>query len=147
MDLEPALLADDLKSNGYTLSKTPERIGWLSPSDPAEPLETLRQRYRQEGYLWLKNFLNKQVVLDFRRRFFTAVAHTGLLAPGSDPEEAIFSGEEDVQAVNRVLMEFVRSAAYESFCLLEPIWQFYDAFLEGSSYLHKRKILRHNCSG
>ena len=147
MDLEPVLLADDLKSNGYTLSKTPERIGWLSPSDPAEPLETLRQRYRQEGYLWLKNFLNKNVVLDFRRRFFTAVAHTGLLAPGSDPEEAIFSGEEDVQAVNRVLMEFVRSAAYESFCLLEPIWQFYDAFLEGFSYLHKRKILRHNCPG
>lgn len=40
-------------------------------------------------------------------------------------------------------MEFVRSAAYESFCLQPRLWQFYDAFLEGPSYLHKRKIVRY----
>ena len=84
------MYTDNLKkSNGYTLSKTPERIGWLSPSDPPEPLETLRQRYRQEGYLWLKNFLNKQVVLDFRRRFHCR-SPSGLLAPGSDPKRLSF---------------------------------------------------------
>jgi ectoine hydroxylase-related dioxygenase (phytanoyl-CoA dioxygenase family) len=39
-------------------------------------------------------------------------------------------------------MEFVRTAAYEAFCLNERIWQFYEAFLDGAVYLHKRKIVR-----
>ena len=40
-------------------------------------------------------------------------------------------------------MEFVRTAAYESFCLQPKLWRFYDAFLQGPSYLHKRKIIRY----
>ena len=29
------------------------------------------------------------------------------------------------------------------FCLLPAIWQFYEMFLEGPVYLHKRKLIRH----
>ncbi|MEO7222748.1 MAG: phytanoyl-CoA dioxygenase family protein, partial [Devosia sp.] len=45
--------------------------------------------------------------------------------------------------VNRRLMEYVRSAAFESFCMSPPLWQFMDRFVGGLSYLHKRKLLRH----
>jgi len=50
-------------------------------------------------------------------------------------------------------MTMVRTAAYESFCLMDEVWQFYETFLEGAPYLHKRKIIRHtrpqdpNCTG
>jgi ectoine hydroxylase-related dioxygenase (phytanoyl-CoA dioxygenase family) len=44
-------------------------------------------------------------------------------------------------------MEQVRSAAYESFCLHPKLVRFLDAFLEGPSYLHKRKIIRHTKPG
>jgi ectoine hydroxylase-related dioxygenase (phytanoyl-CoA dioxygenase family) len=45
--------------------------------------------------------------------------------------------------VNRRLMEYVRSAAFESFCMSPKLWQFMDRFVGGLSYLHKRKLLRH----
>jgi ectoine hydroxylase-related dioxygenase (phytanoyl-CoA dioxygenase family) len=140
-----SLAVNQLSSNGYNLEMTPQRLGWLTPSDPFEPLETLRRRYRQQGYIWLKGILPRQKVLDFRRRFFESVLETGLIDLNFDVEEGIYSGGgEDRAAINRALMTFVRSAAFESFCLMEDIWRFYDQFLEGASYLHKRKIVRHN---
>jgi ectoine hydroxylase-related dioxygenase (phytanoyl-CoA dioxygenase family) len=129
------------------MSSAPERLGWLTPSDPDQPLDELRARYHRDGYLWLKGILDRETVLAFRGRFFGALAGTGLVKDGSDPQTGLFSGREDAQVVNRVLMEFVRTAAYEAFCLMEPVWRFYDAFLDGSAYLHKRKILRHTVPG
>ena len=48
---------------------------------------------------------------------------------------------------NKVLMEQVRTAAYESFCLQPKLWRFFDAFLAGPVYLHKRKIIRYLTPG
>jgi ectoine hydroxylase-related dioxygenase (phytanoyl-CoA dioxygenase family) len=133
-----------LSSNGYYMDMSPQRLGWLTPSDPAEPLDTLRERFRQDGYIWLKGILPRQKVLDFRRRYFESFAHTGLVHASFDPLEGVYSGGgEDRAAINRALMAFVRTAAFEAFCLMEEIWRFYDAFLDGASYLHKRKIVRH----
>jgi len=39
-------------------------------------------------------------------------------------------------------MSLVRSAAYEGFCAQPPLARFMDDFLQGISYLHKRKIMR-----
>jgi ectoine hydroxylase-related dioxygenase (phytanoyl-CoA dioxygenase family) len=140
-----------LNSNGYTLP--PQLLGRLAPTDPSRPLEELRAQYRAQGYLWLKQILDRDEVMAFRRRFFAAFAESGLLAPGSDPVDGIYSGGEDRDAARKLLMETVRWAAYESFCFAPPIWQFYEAFLAGPVYLHKRKIVRYtrphdaNCTG
>lgn len=133
-----------LESNGYTLSVQPERLGELVPSNPHTSINNLREQYQAQGYLWLRGILNRDAVLAFRRRYFNAFQHTGLVADGSDPQDGIYSGGPvDRDAVHKVLMEVVRWAAYESFCLAEPIWQFYEAFFEGAPYLHKRKLVRH----
>lgn len=133
-----------LTSNGVALDTSPERLGRLVPSDPATPVGELRDQYRAQGYVWLKGFFDREDILDFRERFFSAFADLGLTALGSDPREGVYSGGEvSLSAVNKRLMEVVRSAAYESFCLQPRLWRFYDAFLEGPSYLHKRKIIRH----
>ena len=142
---QPRALEHPLTSNGYTLP--PERLGALQPSDPATSLADLKEQYRAQGYLWLKSFFPRDAVLAFRRRFFTAFEHTGLLKPGADPVDGIFSGTEDKRQTNKVLMEQARTAAYESFCLQPRLWQFYDAFLAGPSYLHKRKIIRYLTPG
>jgi hypothetical protein len=133
-----------LESNGYTLSSTPDRLGELAPSDPHAPIDSLREQYRSQGYLWLRGILDRDAVLAFRRRYFAAFQHTGLIADRSDLEDGIYGGGPvNRDGVHKVLMEVVRWAAYESFCLAEPIWQFYDAFFEGPPYLHKRKLVRH----
>ena len=83
-------------------------------------------------------------MLAFRRHFFTAFAGTGLLAPDTDPLERIYSqGGEDSTQVSRHLMECVRSAFFEAFCLHPRLWSFLESFLEGPAYLHKRKLIRY----
>ncbi len=144
----------NLSSNGYNLDMSPKRLGWLTPSDPGQPVQRLREIYQAQGYLWLKGILPRQKVVDFRRRYFAAFQDTGLLREGTDPIEGIHSGApEDRGAINKALMTVVRTAAYEAFCLMDEIWMFYERFLEGAPYLHKRKITRHtrpldkNCTG
>ena len=137
-----------LISNGYALSTAPNRLGRLIPSDPAQPLETLREQLRAQGYLWLKGFLDREVVLALRRRYFELMLPLGLIQPGTDLAEGVHSGEKDATGQHqKLLMEFVRSAAYESFCLQPRLWQFYDAFMQGASYLHKRKLVRDTFPG
>ncbi len=134
-----------LTSNGYTLS--PKRLGALTASDPTSSLDILKKQYRAQGYLWLKGFFLRGEVLAFRRHFFTAFQDAGLLEPDTDPVEGVFSGTENKRRTNKILMEQARTAAYESFCLQPRLWRFFDAFLEGPSYLHKRKIIRYLTPG
>jgi Phytanoyl-CoA dioxygenase (PhyH) len=142
-----------LQSNGFTLRTDSERLGWLRPSDPNEALTTLRERFFEDGHLWLKGLLPRDEVLAFRRHVLAQFADTGLIV--HDPQNPIASLEagvyspssERADASSKRLMEIVRSAAYESFCLHPKLWGFLDVFLEGPSYLHKRKILRYTKPG
>jgi ectoine hydroxylase-related dioxygenase (phytanoyl-CoA dioxygenase family) len=108
-----------LVSNGYTLEMTPARLGWLEPTDAALPLKQLQEKYRQSGYLWLKGFFERDIILDFRRYFL----------------DSIFSGA-------KTFFEIISSQEYEDFCTMPRLWNFYQDFLEGQPYLHKRKIIR-----
>ena len=112
-------LSEPLVSNGYTLEMTPARLGWLEPTGADLPLKQLREKYQQNGYLWLKGFFDRDVILDFRRHFF----------------DSIFSGA-------KTFFEMVSSQEYEDFCTMPRLWNFYQEFLEGQPYLHKRKIIR-----
>jgi ectoine hydroxylase-related dioxygenase (phytanoyl-CoA dioxygenase family) len=84
-------------------------------------------------------------VLAFRRRVFAAFVETGLVLPDSDPVQGYYAGDGAATQVhpNKVLMEIVRWASFEAFCLAQPIVAFYEDFFEGAVYLHKRKLLRH----
>ncbi len=133
-----------LRADGKVLSTAANRMGWLKPSRPDEPFDTLVARFRQDGYLFMKGFLPREVVLEQRARAFSHLNRAGLLEPGTDPVLGIANAVAAERGeVNRRLMEYVRSAAFESFCMRPEIWQFMDRFVGGLSYLHKRKILRH----
>lgn len=137
-------LQSPLVSNGFALS--PERVGRLEATLPNQSRAALHEQYEAQGYLWLKGILPRDEVLAFRRRVFAAFADAGLIADGSDPVDGIFSGSEITQGKphpNRILMEIVRWAAFEAFCLAQPIIAFYEGFFEGAVYLHKRKIMRY----
>ncbi len=138
--MSESLQSVELVSNGYPIASIPSRIGRLTATDPHQSRQKLWEQYQAQGYLWLKHLLPSKEVLAFRRRYFQTLNQ--MVALGTDPVEGIWAGES-VPNLNRELAEIVRSAAYESFCLMEPIWQFYEMFLEGSAYLHKRKLIRH----
>lgn len=137
-----------LVSNGHRLSMEPNRLGRLTPSDPSWPLSRLREQLQVQGYLWLKGFLDRDWVLALRRRYFELMRPVGILEPNRDPTEGVASGVRNETGLHqKLLMEFVRSAAYESFCLQSRLWQFFDNFFSGASYLHKRKLVRDTFPG
>jgi ectoine hydroxylase-related dioxygenase (phytanoyl-CoA dioxygenase family) len=133
----------ELSSNGFPLVSGEHRLGRLTPTDAHTSIDTLRKIYKAQGYIWLKGFFQRRAIEGFRTHFFRAFQDAGLLKAGTHPEDGLFSGHDDKHVTNKILMETVRSAAYESFCLQPKLWQFYDAFLAGPSYLHKRKIIRY----
>jgi ectoine hydroxylase-related dioxygenase (phytanoyl-CoA dioxygenase family) len=141
-----------LISNGHALATSAERLGRLEPTDPALPREQLWERYRAQGYLWLKGILDRRAVLEFRRRYFSAFleADIPLVDPACDPADGICdlrARDADPALTHRLLAEIVRWAEYEAFCLAAPIRRFYERFLEGAPYLHKRKLIRHGRPG
>ncbi len=137
-----------LRSNGFRLDRSPARLGRLEPCDPAAPLAAIRERFDTAGHVWLRGFLPRQDVLDFRKHFFSAFGDTGLLAPGSDPALGLWLGKpHDADLAHRRLMEQVRSAGYEAFCMHPRLWRFMDDFVGGPSYLHKRKLIRFTVPG
>ena len=143
--MEPARqVFPTLRADGKELDSSPRRMGWLRPSSADEPFDELTTRFRRDGYLYLKGFLDRAAVLDQRRRAFAHLNLAGLLKPGTDPVLGIAADTPGERGeVNRRLMEYVRSAAFESFCMSPRLWQFMDRFVGGLSYLHKRKLLRH----
>lgn len=154
MIASPRTLDGALVSNGYTLDSAPNRLGWLTPSPADQPVKKLWEQFKVHGYLWLKGLLDREDVLDFRRRYFTAFIAAGMIDPQHDPVEGIHAaGNADPQAVRQMNVEVVRWARYEAFCLSKPILQFFEEALGGPVYLHKRKLIRHtragdpNCTG
>lgn len=144
MEAAVAAAMPDLKANGKTLSTAPDRMGWLTPTPAGTPMAKLKAQYAEQGYLWLKRFLDPEEVRDFRGYVFRHLAASGLSARGSDPREGISGdGALDKSDADRRLMALVRSTAYEAFCVQPRLWRFMDEFLGGLSYLHKRKIMRY----
>ncbi|KAI0476258.1 hypothetical protein GGR56DRAFT_641877 [Xylariaceae sp. FL0804] len=73
----------------------PDQVGKLRHSFPDEPLEDLRERFRQDGYLYLKGLLPRSHVLKARKAYFTMLEPSGVLAPGTNPVEGIFDKSRD----------------------------------------------------
>lgn len=135
--------AIDLVANEKVLSTAANRLGELKPTDPSIGVEAIRRLYRENGYVWLKRFLDPQVVDAFRGWVFSHLARGGLVAPGTDPMLGLSAGTGlDKGQVDRILMSLVRSVAFEGFCAQPRLAQFMDEFHSGISYLHKRKIMR-----
>lgn len=143
-DMERAMELPPLTAAGKVLDASPRRLGRLTSSSPREDMEQLRRTLKAQGYLWLRGFLDREAVLDFRAYVFRHLQSSGLLRPGSDPRIGLSSGQpEQRDLVNKGIMALVRSAAYEQFCSQPRLWMFMDELLGGISYLHKRKLLRH----
>ncbi len=54
-----------LISNGFALSSAPNRLGNLIPTDANESIDTIRQLFRQQGYVWLRGFFDRDQSLPF----------------------------------------------------------------------------------
>jgi ectoine hydroxylase-related dioxygenase (phytanoyl-CoA dioxygenase family) len=145
--METPTLPAALVSNGCTL--TPAVLGWLRPADRGLSRDTLREQYREDGYLWLTGILDRSAVLRFRERFFDALREIGLVDAAHPSVLGVHSGEVNATPAktNTLLEEVVRWASYEALCLSEPIVEFYREFLGGEPFLHRRRLVRFTLPG
>jgi phytanoyl-CoA hydroxylase len=73
----------------------PSQVGKLKETFPDMPMEELRRRYNEDGYLFLKGLLPRDDVLRAREEYFKMLAPSGVLRPGSQPVEGIFDTEKN----------------------------------------------------
>ncbi|WP_114856614.1 phytanoyl-CoA dioxygenase family protein [Brachybacterium sp. YJGR34] len=140
-----------LTSNGYVLSEDARRMGRLEPvpAGEREDRAALWERLRRDGYLYLTGFLDPDSVLAFRRYYFDRLADTGLLRPGSCPED----GLQGIGPVDRGLLrerlfrEIVPSHQYRRLCTDPRIHEWFVWMLEDEIHLHRRRIIRHTRPG
>ncbi|MQY10486.1 1-deoxypentalenic acid 11-beta-hydroxylase [Streptomyces sp. RB5] len=136
-----------LTSNGHVLDESRHRLGELRPvpervrDDRAE----LWRRLRRDGYLYLPGLLDADVVRDFRRTYFEAVAAAGLLDPATDPAAGRDSGGQvDLAVLRRILYrDVVPGDAYARFCSQPALRGWFARLYDDPVFLHRRKIIRH----
>ncbi|KAI9755034.1 MAG: T-complex protein 1 subunit beta [Chaenotheca gracillima] len=70
-------------------------VGWMRASPCTLPMEELRKRYEEDGYVWVKNLMPREEVYDMREHYFTQLASTGILLPGTSARQGIFNHSQD----------------------------------------------------
>lgn len=139
-----------LTSNGYRLDESPARLGDLVavPDTERGDRRALWERLRRDGYLYLPGALDPEIVRGFRRYYFEALAASGLIRPGSDPEVGLAGAQVDREALRHALFgQVVPGTAYRAFCTQAAVRDWYAWFLGGETFLHRRKIIRHTAPG
>jgi len=121
---------DTLSSRGYELDQRPESYGELLRSDDIlENTSALRDRFAQEGYLYIPGFFDRELVQAARTEILNRLSRQGILDPAYPQENAIPLGEgsfsrTDLLAQNEALKNVVFSPT---------LMKFYDRFLGGES--------------
>uniref|UniRef100_UPI00286CD79E phytanoyl-CoA dioxygenase family protein n=1 Tax=Salinibacterium sp. TaxID=1915057 RepID=UPI00286CD79E len=105
----------------------------------------LRDRLRQDGYLYLTGHLDPWVVMSFREFYFTKMAETGLLDSRQAPMEGIGApGAIDRSKIREILYgDIVPGPEYEALTTQPEIRDWFEWFFDEPVHLHRRKIIRH----
>lgn len=77
-------------------------VGWMRATPIETPLENLRKRFEIDGYVWVKNVMPREDVLDMRQAYFEHMESTGILKPGTSARDGIFDDRENPIAHNGV---------------------------------------------
>jgi hypothetical protein len=131
-----------LTAFGHEVDTSPAAFGQLRrSSDIAHDVGALRERMREDGYLYIPGYLNSQAVLDARREVTALLAAEGLLDPHHDPMEAIAAPNPPagVRAGNPLAR---RSPALQRLLFSGRMIEFYRRFLGGDILYFKYVWLR-----
>ncbi|KAL8825056.1 MAG: hypothetical protein Q9191_004643 [Dirinaria sp. TL-2023a] len=137
----------------------PSSTGWMRPTSRDTPVEEMRRRYKEDGYVWIKNLMPREDVYDMREHYFTHMSPTGLLLPNTSPRDGIFNSALDPLAHQGVggtpeqsALELIDAAhatpVYRKFLTHPDLRGFVREFMGWEQeVLLKRGILRHHSPG
>jgi phytanoyl-CoA hydroxylase len=67
----------------------PSSLKYLRETKRDTPIDEIRRRYYEDGYVFIKGLMPRRDILNFRRLFFEYIASTGVVVEGNE-EEGIF---------------------------------------------------------
>ncbi|MGI8492615.1 MAG: phytanoyl-CoA dioxygenase family protein [Acidimicrobiales bacterium] len=107
----------------------------------------IRERYLEDGYLYLRGFLDPAVVQSLRSSYF-ARFDSSYLEAGTDPAEGVFSGRRPEGLVAHGLPGhpahgFVRQSEFQGFASSLELVGLAEKVLGGPAVSLPRRILRH----
>lgn len=73
----------------------PENVGFLRPTTLDTPIDQIRQRLQEDGYVLLKGILPRKDVLKAREAYFKHLAPSGVLKPDTALVDGIFDDAKD----------------------------------------------------
>ncbi|KAL8832907.1 MAG: hypothetical protein Q9170_004668, partial [Blastenia crenularia] len=133
--------------------------GWMRPTNPDTPLEEMRKRFQEDGYIWVKHAIPKEDVYDMREHYFSQFSHTGMLRPTTSPRDGIFNPSSDPNAhegigglpeetTKQLLNAAHADPIYRAF-LAHPSLRSFIRHFSGwkQEVIVDRAMLRHNCPG
>ena len=94
---------DRVLSLGKSLDLSPERFGFLRESSVDDEPGSLRQQMERDGYLYLREFWQRDAVQVVRDSLTSQLQRLGFLRPGTDPDDAVFNGREVGRAIGNPL--------------------------------------------
>ncbi|KAJ5623995.1 hypothetical protein N7510_000304 [Penicillium lagena] len=148
---------DGFAQNGGRISTN--HVGMLRPTPASLPIEEMRERLKQDGYLFVKGLLPREDVLDAREHYFNQYSGTSLLEPGTSPRDGIFNksshpdahkgiGGEGLPvdpAEEKILVDAHKESEYRAFIEHPALTKFIREFMEWKEHrLLDRSMLRHN---
>jgi phytanoyl-CoA hydroxylase len=89
----PSLHGEKLFVNDGLLR--PDQVGEMNQSSSDLPMDEIRRRYNEDGYVFMKGLLPREDVLKAREEYFKMLSPSGVLQPGTEPVEGIFDAEKD----------------------------------------------------
>ncbi|KAI4281042.1 MAG: hypothetical protein L6R38_003990 [Xanthoria sp. 2 TBL-2021] len=137
----------------------PSSTGWMRPTPSDTPIEEMRKRFHDEGYVWIKHVIPRDVVYDMREHYFSRFAHTGMLSPNTSPGDGIFNTSSDptshqgiggvpVDSTNALLDAAHADPTYRTFLAHPSLRAFIRQFTGWKQErIVDRAMLRHNCPG
>ena len=138
----------DITSNGRPIPFTeryftPARDSTELLADPP----SLRERYEQDGYVWLRGVLSPREVRRLRGRYFASFAPE-YLAPGTRADEGVFSGRRPRGLPSHGVEghpahAFVRSSTFLDFVDDPALTRVAESLLDAPCSQLPRRILRH----
>lgn len=133
--------------------------GWMRSTQPDAPLEEMRKRFQEDGYIWVKRVIPRDDVYDMRENYFFRFSHTGMLHPDRPPREGIFNPSSDPNAhegigglpedtTKQLLNAAHADPNYRTFLAHPALRSFIRRFTGWKQeVIVDRAMLRHNCPG
>ncbi|KAK3642600.1 hypothetical protein LTR56_010648 [Elasticomyces elasticus] len=148
-----------------------DQVSILRPSTLDLPIDELRDRFKADGYLYVKGLLPRDVVLKARQEYFKFLEPTGVLKSGTHPIDGIFDdskdaatfpgigagaaggnghpGEHAAKFVDRALEAHYQKWYYEDLCKHPALKEFVARLTswDDNTKAFERTLLRNNVPG